>query len=134
MNFKSLIIRLFTFILPLLFASNIFAAGDIKVGETIFKGNCAQCHNKNMKDKDVFFAWAAAKGLDVAKVKAAYSGFAVDSKMRRGDPMVKTYAIESVPTVIVDGKFATAALKKGHAGMPEAIDFLVSKARKERKS
>lgn len=26
------------------------SAADIKVGETIFKGNCASCHNKNMKD------------------------------------------------------------------------------------
>jgi cytochrome c2 len=26
------------------------SAADVKVGETLFKGNCASCHNKNMKD------------------------------------------------------------------------------------
>ncbi len=72
MNFKSLIIRLFTFILPLLFAANISAAGDIKVGETIFKGNCAQCHNKNMKDNLTGPALGGAQGR-WADDKAIYS-------------------------------------------------------------
>ena len=27
------------------------AAPDIEAGKTLFKNNCASCHNKNMKDK-----------------------------------------------------------------------------------
>lgn len=44
LNFK---LFFFLFFIPLL---NVHAEGDIKVGKALFKANCAQCHNKNMKD------------------------------------------------------------------------------------
>ncbi len=31
--------------------ASLFAAPDIEIGKTLFKNNCASCHNKNMKDK-----------------------------------------------------------------------------------
>jgi protein dithiol oxidoreductase (disulfide-forming) len=91
---------------------------------------------RKLQDAEVFYAWAKDKGMDIAKVKAAYEGFAVDSKLRRADQLTKSHAIESVPVVIVDGKYVVGShmLAKGHAGMPEALDYMVAKARKERKS
>ena len=34
----------------LLFSFSLSIAADVKVGKDLFKANCAQCHNKNMKD------------------------------------------------------------------------------------
>ncbi len=89
---------------------------------------------KKMQDKEVFYAWATAKGLDAAKVKGAYEGFSVDSKIKRAEQSIKAYAVDSVPTIVVDGKFSTGPgmLKTSHAGIPPAIDFLIAKARKEK--
>ncbi|MBP7183878.1 MAG: c-type cytochrome [Saprospiraceae bacterium] len=47
LNFIS---RVCTLILFIFISFQSFGA-DLKEGETLFKGNCAACHNKNMKDK-----------------------------------------------------------------------------------
>lgn len=80
-----------------------------------------------------FFDWAASKGLDRAKVTDIYNSFGVDSKMKRALALAQEYNIQSVPTMIVDGKFVTASDRVGgHAGMPAALDALIAKARAER--
>ena len=62
-----------------------------------------------------------------------YNSFAVDGKMKRATQLAQHYNIQSVPTVIVDGKFVTSSDGVGtHAQLPAAIDELVNKARAER--
>ena len=86
-----------------------------------------------MWDDKKFFDWAASKGLDRKKVEAVFNSFAVDGKVKRALQLGKDYAIDSVPTVIVDGKYMTSSAMVGtHAALPGAIDELVAKARAER--
>jgi protein dithiol oxidoreductase (disulfide-forming) len=81
----------------------------------------------------VFFDWAASKGLDRAKVVDTYNSFGVDSKLKRALVLAQEYNIQSVPTLVVDGKFVTSSDRVGgHAGVPAALDTLVAKARTER--
>ncbi len=92
-------------------------------------------HSKNVPlyNEKAFFDWAASKGLDRKKVEDTYASFGVNSKFNRARQLAKTYNIQSVPTIIVDGKFVTAPDKVGsHAAMPGAINVLVVKARAER--
>jgi thiol:disulfide interchange protein DsbA len=80
-----------------------------------------------------FFDWAASKGLDRNKVADTYNSFAVSSKFNRAKGLAAAYNIQSVPTIVVDGKFITASDRVGtHANLPGAIDALVAKARAER--
>ena len=80
-----------------------------------------------------FFDWAASKGLDRKKVEDTYNSFGVTSKFNRSRAIAKTYNVQSVPLVIVDGKFQVSSDKVGsHAGMPAAINQLIAKARAER--
>ena len=84
-------------------------------------------------DTDKFYDWAATKGLDRKKVEEVFTSFAVDGKMKRAMQLAQQYNIQSVPTVIVDGKFVTSSDRVGtHAQLPAAIDELVNKARAER--
>lgn len=84
-------------------------------------------------DDRKFFDWAASKGLDRKKVEAVFNSFAVDGKMKRALQLGKDYGIDSVPTVIVDGKYMTSSAMVGtHAALPGAIDELVARARAER--
>ena len=55
-------------------------------------------------------------------------------KVNRAKQLAQAYNIQSVPTIIVDGKFTTGPerMPGGHAGFPPAIDALVQKARAER--
>jgi protein-disulfide isomerase len=54
--------------------------------------------------------------------------------MNRARQLAQQYDIQSVPTVVVDGKFRTGSDRVGsHAQLPGAIDQLIAKARAERK-
>ena len=93
-------------------------------------------HSKGVplwNEKD-FLDWAASKGLDRKKVQDLYASFGVVGKVNRAKQQAQVFNIQSVPTIIVDGKFVTGSdrLTGGHAAMPAAIDALVAKARAER--
>jgi thiol:disulfide interchange protein DsbA len=80
-----------------------------------------------------FFDWAASHGLDRARVAEVYSSFGVNSKFNRAKVLAQTYNIQSVPTVIVDGKFVTSSDRVGtHEKLPPVLDELIVKARAER--
>lgn len=80
-----------------------------------------------------FYDWAASKGLDRAKVEEVFKSFAINGKMNRAMQLAQQYNIQSVPTVIIDGKFVTSSDRVGtHAALPAAIDELIVKARAER--
>jgi thiol:disulfide interchange protein DsbA len=80
-----------------------------------------------------FFDWAASHGLDRTRVAEVYGSFAVSSKFNRAKALAQAYNIQSVPTIIVDGKYLTASDRVGtHAAMPPVLDALIAKARAER--
>jgi protein dithiol oxidoreductase (disulfide-forming) len=93
-------------------------------------------HSRNMplwNEKD-FLDWVATKGVDRKKAEELFNSFAIVGKVNRAKQLAASYQIQSVPTIIVDGKYATGPekLPGGHAGMPPAIEALVQKARAER--
>lgn len=80
-----------------------------------------------------FFDWAASKGLDRKKVEEMYNSFAIAGKVNRAKQQAQLYNVQSVPLIVIDGKFVTASDKVGtHAMMPAVMDALVTKARAER--
>lgn len=87
----------------------------------------------NLASDKIFFDWAATKGLDRKKVEDMYNSFGIAGKVNRAKSQGAAYQVQSVPYVIVDGKFATASDRVGtHAALPGAIDILIAKARAER--
>lgn len=94
-------------------------------------------HGANVKlhEEKVFFDWAASNGLDAKKVQEMWGSFAVNSKMNRAKTLATNYQVDSVPMLFVDGKFKVQPhlLKGQHKDVPAALDFLIAKARAERK-
>ena len=92
-------------------------------------------HGKGVQlwnEKD-FLDWAAGKGLDRKKVEDMFKSFAISGKVNRAKQLAGAYGIQSVPTIVVDGKFSTGPERTGgHAAMPGTIDALIAKARAER--
>jgi thiol:disulfide interchange protein DsbA len=104
---------------------------ESKLSPDVFKA----IHGSNISlwDTDKFYDWAVTKGIDRKKVEEVFTSFAVDGKMKRAMQLAQQYNIQSVPTVVVDGKFITSSDRVGtHAQLPAAIDELVNKARAER--
>lgn len=65
---------------------------------------------------------------------ATFNGFAVDSRSRRAEQLVRSYGISSVPTVVVGGRYYTNATMAGNFdGLIQCIDALIVKVRAEQK-
>lgn len=61
-----------------------------------------------------------------------FDGFEVDTKMRVADQRIRKYAVTSVPTVIVDGRWRVLGRSSNEETL-RIISFLVDKARAERR-
>jgi thiol:disulfide interchange protein DsbA len=66
-----------------------------------------------------FFARFA---VDAAAFKSTFDSFAVQAKLQRADELSRRYRIESVPTIVVNGKYTTDA---GQAGSYEDLLLLI---------
>lgn len=108
------------------------AMGDeARLSPEVFKA--VHVNGLAMYQDKVFFDWAASHGLDRNRVAETYNSFAVNSKFNRAKMLAQAYNIQSVPTMIVDGKYLTASDKVGtHAALPPVLDALIAKARAER--
>ena len=93
-------------------------------------------HGQNVRldQEKAFFDWAAMQGLDRKKVEDMYNSFAVAGKLSRSKTQVQSYAIGSVPTFVVDGKWTTeTGAQRRHEEIPGILDRLIDRARTERK-
>jgi thiol:disulfide interchange protein DsbA len=87
----------------------------------------------NLANDTKFFEWAASKGLDRKKVEDTYKSFGIAGKLGRAKQLAQTYNIQSVPTLIVDGKFlVTSSSAGGHDRVPGVVDAAIAAARAER--
>jgi thiol:disulfide interchange protein DsbA len=92
-------------------------------------------HSKgvNLADEKTFFDWAASKGLDRKKVEDMYNSFSMSGKMNRALQQAKTFNTQSVPLIVIDGKYVVSTEKVGsHAAMLPVMDALIVKSRAER--
>jgi thiol:disulfide interchange protein DsbA len=105
------------------------ALGEERLSPEVF----VAIHSKglNLWQDTVFFDWAASHGLDRKKVEDMYNSFAIGGKVNRARMSAQAYQVQSVPLIIVDGKFVSNRIPS-HAAIPPLIDALVAKARAER--
>ncbi|WP_273455503.1 thiol:disulfide interchange protein DsbA/DsbL [Nevskia ramosa] len=73
--------------------------------------------------------YVAVAGIKPADFDGIAASFVVDSGMRRGEALARTYVIRSVPILIVGGTYAVP----GSPTAAKTVDFLVDKIRKSRK-
>ena len=77
--------------------------------------------------------WVARNGIDRNKFTLVYNSPEIDKKLQEVRAMMKTYDIRAVPTVVVDGKYASSArMAGGTRQLMQVVDQLVRQARKER--
>lgn len=78
--------------------------------------------------EDALVAFAGEIGLDKDQFRSDYESFLVDTELRKAKEMSTRYGIDSVPTIIVNGKYRTGP---GQAGgeerMFQVVDALIAK-------
>ncbi len=78
-------------------------------------------------------AFAAASGLDGAKLVNAMSGFAVASKVQMANQLFAAYRLNGVPTLAINGRFLTSPeMTGGEDRTLQVADALILKAKTTR--
>lgn len=86
-----------------------------------------------LNDPESIADFVKKKGVDREAFLNAYNSFSVETKTGRAKFAMQTYGIESVPTIVVDGKFLTSPqMAGGHDLVLSVVDYLVGKAAAER--
>jgi protein dithiol oxidoreductase (disulfide-forming) len=74
--------------------------------------------------------WLAKQKVDMAKYDAALHSFSVESKMRRAAQMARSYRLDGVPALSVQGRYLVLASTSQKA-MLATTDTLIGEARKQ---
>lgn len=78
-------------------------------------------------------AFAKANGLDAAKLTEVMKSFTVASKCKVAVQTFKTFGIDGVPTMVVDGRYITSpALAGGEGPVFEVLEALMRKGKSAR--
>jgi protein dithiol oxidoreductase (disulfide-forming) len=84
--------------------------------------------NKSNRD-----AWLKTNGIDPVKYAEVEKSFAVISKLARARQLTQSYKVDSVPRIIVNGKYVTSGEQAGGADkIFSTVDQLVAMSRKEK--
>lgn len=90
---------------------------------------------QSLNDEASIAEFVARHGVDKDAFRKAYRSFSVDASVKNAIRLGERYGLDSVPTIIVDGKYRTSAGKTGsYEALMEVVDFLVQKSAAERKS
>ncbi len=108
------------------------ALGDeSKLSPLVFKAIHEQ--GQNLSNEKTFTDWIAKQGVDPKKADDMLNSFAVNGKVNKAKSLAAAYRIESVPTLIVDGKYVTGPDKAGsQEAIPGVVNGLIAKVRAER--
>ncbi|WP_096359051.1 thiol:disulfide interchange protein DsbA/DsbL [Sulfuricaulis limicola] len=85
-------------------------------------------------DENTIAGFAANHGVDRKKFGEAFNSFGVRLKLEKAKQLNQDLNINSVPAIVVDGRYlTTAAMAGGEAPMLKLLDELIGKAAKERR-
>jgi len=87
--------------------------------------------NVNLGNKRLREAWLAKNGIDVAKYNDVEKSFSVATKLSRARQLTQAYQVDSVPRLVVNGKYYTAADLTGDKVFP-TVDQMIAQVRKEK--
>ena len=92
--------------------------------------NAVHKDGKKLFDQASLSKWYGSQGVDQKKFNSLYNSFAVGTKIGRSQAGAKRYQLSGVPAVVVQGKYVVTG---EDAKVAKVVDFLVDKARAEKK-
>jgi thiol:disulfide interchange protein DsbA len=94
--------------------------------DAIHKGGLKVTNQRQLQD------WLERQKVDVAKFNAASKSFAVESRLKRALELMQASKIDSVPVLIVNGRYlVTADTARGQERMLAVADSLIERTRKQ---
>jgi len=76
--------------------------------------------------------WVGTQGVDAKRFAETYQSFGLRAKLARARQLAQAFEIDSVPSLIVGGKYLTSTELAGNKeAVPKVVDELVALVRKE---
>ena len=92
--------------------------------------NAVQVQRQRLDNDAGIAAFAAANGIDRAKLQDAMNSFSVSSKIRIANQVYEAYHLDGVPALIVNGRYRTSPeLARGDERALAVVDALILKAK-----
>jgi len=83
--------------------------------------------HQNLMSPDAAFDWATKQGLDRSKFVETFNSFGIQAKLNAGNARAQAFAIDGVPSLIVDGKFKTSpSIAGGNESTLQVLDELIA--------
>ena len=111
-------------------AKGFYAADTLGVLEDVHIDFFRAYHteNKRLADDKAIVDFLATKGVAREEAEKAMKSFVVDTKLRQADNLVRRYRIDSVPTLVINGKYVTSGAMAGSMDkLEDIVDYLVAK-------
>lgn len=110
------------------YAAEVLGVLD-RVHDELFRA--IHIERRQLNDGDALAKFFAEHGVSEEEFRRTYSSFAVETRMRRGDQLVRRYRLGGVPAVVVAGKYRTdPGMARSYERLVEIIDYLVEKERR----
>jgi len=109
-----------------------YALESMGIEDRLHKPLMDAIHKDRMRitDDQQLAEWLAKQKVDVAKFQAAMKSFAVESRLKRADQLVRDAKIDGVPALMVNGRYLVAA----GGNLPRMLDTasaLIDQSRKD---
>jgi thiol:disulfide interchange protein DsbA len=86
---------------------------------------------RRLMNEDQLAEFFAEQGVDKDTFRKTYNSFAVETRLKRSQDLVKRYRLRSVPTIVVNGKYVTDTSMAGSGKkLFEVVNYLVEKEAK----
>lgn len=119
-------------------ARAFYAAEELGVTEKIHDYMFSAIHvsSLRMNNEELLVRLFEGRGeTDEATFRAAFTGFAVENRIRRSDALVRSWRIQGTPTLVVDGRYiAGGTVTRTNKQILTVVDFLVDKVLAERRA
>ena len=78
----------------------------------------------DLNSPEAIAAWVGKTGIDAKKFMAAFNSFSTSASLGRAKQVIASYAIESIPTLAIQGRFLTSPSMAG--GAPQTLAVMNS--------
>ncbi|MEM7401942.1 MAG: thiol:disulfide interchange protein DsbA/DsbL [Pseudomonadota bacterium] len=83
---------------------------------------------RRLRDVESMTRFLSQHDIDAEKFKSAFDSMYVETKIKRSEQIVRQYGANSVPQVIINGKYRTSARDAGgFENVMRVVDMLISK-------
>jgi len=87
----------------------------------------------NVEDEAVLTGWALKQGIELRPFEQLLASDEIMAKVQRAREATYAYAVQSTPTLVIDGRYLTGSgMAGGVVAMMDVLDALVAQVREER--